>query len=107
MISQLTVDSFETEVLGSEIPVVVDFWSPGCGPCRLQDPILEELAAENSGRIQVKKINVWDEPDLATRFSISAVPTVLIFDRGEVVRTLVGVQDKPRLVRALEMTVQA
>ncbi|WP_010585757.1 thioredoxin family protein [Schlesneria paludicola] len=104
MIQELTVELFDAEVLQSEIPVVVDFWTPGCGPCRLQDSVLDELAVENSGQFHVKKINVWDEPDLATRFNISAVPTVLIFDRGDVVRSLVGYQDKHRLLRALELT---
>jgi thioredoxin 1 len=102
MVQELTVDLFQDEVLGADVPVLVDFWSPGCGPCRLQDAVLKELVTEGKGRFQVKRINVWDEPELATRFQISAVPTLLIFDHGEVVRSLVGYQDKVRILRALQ-----
>ena len=105
MVQELTTNQFQNEVLASEVPVVVDFWSPSCGPCRLQDPVIKELASEVDGQFQFKKVNVWDEPDLATQFQISAVPTLLIFNKGEVVRTLVGYQDKARLLRALQEAV--
>jgi thioredoxin 1 len=101
MVQELTADRFDLDVLASETPVLVDFWSPSCGPCRLQDPVLKEIAAELDGQVQVKKVNVWDEPDLATQFQISAVPTLLIFKNGEVVRSLVGYHDKAKLLRAL------
>lgn len=104
MVRELTSDLFQNEVLSSETPVLVDFWSPGCGPCRLQDPVIKELAAEVDGQFQFKKVNVWDEPDLAAQFQISAVPTLLIFNHGEVVKALVGYQDKTRLLRALQET---
>jgi thioredoxin 1 len=102
MTQELTADLFQYEVLESEIPVLVDFWSPSCAPCKLQHPVLDELASEGTGRFQIKKINVWEEPELATRFRISAVPTLLIFRHGEVVRSLVGFQDKSKLLRALQ-----
>jgi thioredoxin 1 len=105
MLQELTTTGFDNEVLASAIPVLVDFWSPTCGPCRLQEPVLHELANEAQGRFHVTKINVWDEPDLATRFQISAVPTLLIFREGQVVRSLVGYQDKPKLLRALHEAV--
>ena len=105
MVQELTVDAFDDQVVASEIPVLVDFWSPGCGPCRLQDPILTELASEGVGRFEVKKVNVWDEPDLATRFDVSAVPTLLIFDKGKVVKSLVGYQVKSKLLGALQAIV--
>jgi len=105
MTLELTTNQFEHDVLESNVPVLVDFWSPGCGPCRLQDPILKELADESEGRFQVKKVNVWDEPDLATQFEISAVPTLMVFDQGKVVRTLVGYQDKNRLLKVLQEAV--
>lgn len=101
MVHELTSDLFSNDVLASQVPVVVDFWSPSCGPCRLQDPVIKELAGELNGKIEFKKVNVWEEPDLAAQYQISAVPTLLIFNRGEVVRTLVGYQDKTRLLRAL------
>ena len=102
MFQELTTNAFQNDVLASEVPVLVDFWSPGCGPCRLQDSVLHELAGDASGQFEVKKVNVWEEPDLATRFQISAVPTLLIFDHGEVVKSFVGYQDKSKLLRALQ-----
>jgi thioredoxin 1 len=102
MIHELTTNLFQEEVLATDVPVLVDFWSPSCGPCRLQESVLHELAEEAEGRFQVKKINVWDEPDLATRFQISAVPTLLVFHNGQVVKSLVGYQDKAKLLRALQ-----
>ena len=101
MVQELNVDRFQREVLESGVPVLVDFWSPGCGPCRLQDPVLTELANESAGRFEIRKVNVWDQPDLATQFQISAVPTLLVFDQGKVVKALVGYQDKSKLLRAL------
>ncbi|HEV3344555.1 MAG TPA: thioredoxin [Pirellulales bacterium] len=101
-VQQLTNDAFETEVLASDVPVLVDFWSPSCGPCRMMEPVIDELAKESEGRYHVKKVNVWDEPELATRFQISAVPTLLVFKQGEVVWSALGVQDKRKLSRALQ-----
>jgi thioredoxin 1 len=102
MLQELTVDLFQQEVLDSNVPVLVDFWSPGCGPCKLQDPVLKELADDADGKYRVKKINVWDEPELATRFEIRAVPTLLVFHQGEVVRSLVGYQKKSVILQALQ-----
>ncbi len=102
MVQELTTAVFDQEVLASEVPVLVDFWSPSCGPCKLQEPALKELASEAAGQFHVAKVNVWDEPDLATRFRISAVPTLMIFDQGEVVRSLVGYQTKSKLLQALQ-----
>ncbi len=73
MIQELTAEQFQNEVLASEIPVLVDFWSPECRPCKLLNPVLSELAAEGMGRFQVKKIDIWSEPELAARFRISDV----------------------------------
>jgi thioredoxin 1 len=84
------------------VPVLVDFWSPACGPCRLQEPVLSELADQAAGQFEVKKVNVWDSPELATQFQISAVPTLMIFKQGQVVKTLVGYQDKSKLLTALQ-----
>lgn len=102
MIEQLTTQGFDSAVAESNVPLVLDFWSPSCGPCKLQDQVLKELASEADGRFEIKKVNVWDEPDLAARFQISAVPTLLIVKHGEVVRSLVGYHDQTKLLRALQ-----
>ncbi len=102
MVQKLTTQSFQNEVLASAVPVLVDFWSPGCRPCELLAPVLDELAREAEGRFHIQKINVWDEPALASRFRISAVPTLLVFKNGEVMRSLVGFHDKRKLLQALQ-----
>lgn len=102
MVLELTMETFHQEVLQSQVPVLVDFWSPGCGPCRMLAPVIKELAAEAEGRFRFGTINAWDEPGLATQFKISAVPTLLIFKNGEIVRSLVGYHDKARLLDALQ-----
>ena len=102
MVQELTNDTFKQNVLDSTVPVLVDFWSPTCAPCRRIAPVLDELAAEAGGRFRVGKVNAWDEQDLAVRYRISAVPTLLVFKAGAVVNTLVGYQDKRRLLEALK-----
>jgi thioredoxin 1 len=99
---ELKSNEFETDVLSSPVPVLVDFWSPSCGPCRVMEPVIDALAQEGEGQYRVKKVNVWDQPELATRFAIAAVPTLLIFNHGEVVWSALGVQNKQRLHKALE-----
>jgi thioredoxin 1 len=103
MVLELTADNFQQEVIDSAVPVLVDFWSPGCAPCQRIAPIIAELAAEASGWFRVGKVNAWDEQGLAVRYRISAVPTLLVFQRGAVVNTLVGYQDKRRLLEALKV----
>lgn len=105
MVQELTTARFEQDVFAAEVPVLVDFWSPACGPCRLQEPVLNELAQQADGQFEVRKVNVWDSPELATQFQISAVPTLMIFKQGQVVRTLVGYQDKSKLLTALQKAV--
>jgi thioredoxin 1 len=102
MVHELTGDNFQQHVIDSAIPVLVDFWSPACAPCRRIAAIIDELAAEAGGRFRVGKVNAWEEQDLAVRYRISAVPTLLIFKGGAVVNTLVGYQDKRKLLEALK-----
>ncbi len=107
MVQQLTAASFQQAVLESPVPVLVDFWSPGCAPCRRIAPILDQLAAEADRRFAVGKVNAWEEDALAVRYRVSALPTLLVFKGGEVVNTLVGFQDRRRLLAALEPALAA
>ncbi len=99
---QLSDQSFDTEVVKSQIPVLVDFWAPWCGPCRMLAPIIEELSKEYDGKIKVAKINTDENPAVAARYRISAIPTILIFRSGQVVDQLVGVHPKPEIKTLLE-----
>jgi thioredoxin 1 len=101
MVQELTADNFQKVVIESAVPVLVDFMSPTCGPCRLLAPVIDEIAGEAGGRFQVGKINIWEQQALAARYRISAVPTLMVFKDGAVVSSLVGYQDKRRLLEAL------
>src|SRR4051812_30651904 len=98
---QLSDISFDTDVLKSNNPVLVDFWAPWCGPCRMLDPIVEELAKEYDGKVKVGKLNTDDNPNVAARYNISAIPTILLFKGGQVVDQLVGVHSKGDLKKKL------
>lgn len=86
--------NFQEEVLNSDVPVLVDFWAPWCGPCRLIAPIVEEIAVELEGKAKVVKVNTDENPNLAMKYGIRAIPTIMIFKNGRVVDTKVGVQSK-------------
>jgi thioredoxin 1 len=99
---QLSDASFDGDVVKSAIPVLVDFWAPWCGPCRMLAPVIEEISKEYSGKVKVGKLNTDDNPDTAARYSISAIPTLLFFKGGQVVDQLVGVHNKSDIKSKLD-----
>lgn len=100
---QFTDQNFEQEVLASSVPTLVDFWAPWCGPCRMQGPIIDELAAEMSdGSVKIGKLNTDENPLTPQKYGIMSIPTLLIFKGGVVVEQFVGVQDKQVLKAKLE-----
>ena len=93
----LTKTNFEVEVLKSDKPVLVDFWAPWCGPCRMLAPVLAEVAAEKGDKIKVGKVNVDENPELAAQYGISGIPAILLFKDGKVAATSVGFKPKAEL----------
>ncbi len=99
-----TDQNFETEVEKSAIPVLVDFWAPWCGPCRIQGPIVEELAKELEGKsVKIGKLNVDENMNVAQKYNIMSIPTLMVFKGGKVEKQLVGVQQKETLKKALNI----
>ena len=98
---QITAENFEKEVVGSDIPVLLDFWASWCGPCRMLAPVVAEIAEETEGKLKVGKVNVDEESELAARFGIMSIPTVMIFKNGEVTNTSIGYQSKEELLALL------
>ena len=98
---KITADNFEKEALQSPLPVLLDFWAPWCGPCRMLAPELKALADEYAGRVVVGKVNVDEEPELAAAFRVSSIPTVVVIRDGKVVRTSVGYKPKEALAALL------
>jgi thioredoxin 1 len=101
-ITEFTDGNFQNEVLQSSQPVLVDFWAPWCGPCRMIGPVIEQLAAENAGSAKIGKVNVDDNPGAAQTYGVSSIPTLMIFKGGQVVERFVGLQPKPRIQEALD-----
>jgi len=99
---QLTDATFDQEVIKSVLPVLVDFWAPWCGPCKMIAPVIEELAKEYEGKVKVCKLNTDESPESASAYKISAIPTVLLFKGGKLVQELVGLQPKEEIKRRLD-----
>lgn len=102
MALQFTDQNFEAEVLKSEKPVLVDFWAEWCGPCQVMGPIIEELAEEMKEKAKIGKLNVDENREMASKFGIMSIPTIIIFKNGKKVLQLVGVQSKEGLKEELE-----
>ena len=102
MTDQISDSSFETEVLQSEIPVLVDFWAPWCGPCRTIGPIVEELGNVYAGQVKVVKMNVDDNPKTPGRFGIRGIPTLILFKGGNVAEQIVGAVPKQQIDAAIQ-----
>jgi thioredoxin 1 len=99
---EFTSKNWQTEVLGSDVPVVVDFWAVWCGPCRMIAPSIEQLADEYAGRIKVGKVNVDDNQDLAAQYAINTIPQVFIFKGGHAKEKIVGAQPKGSFKAAID-----
>lgn len=98
---KFTSENFEAEVLKSEVPVLVDFYADWCGPCKMMGPIVNELASEFEGKAVIGKLNVDDSSDIALRYGVMSIPTLIIFKDGEMVRKEVGVRPKREVISAL------
>ncbi len=98
----ITDKIFDKEVLQSKIPVLVDFWAPWCAPCRVVSPIIEELGTEYNGKIKVAKINVDDNSETASKYSVMSIPSIFIFKNGKPVKTMVGAQGKESFKKEIE-----
>lgn len=94
--------NFEAEVLKSNVPVLVDFWAEWCGPCRMLSPIVDEIALDLQGKLKVAKLNVDEAQELAARFNIMSIPTLIIFKGGEPVEQIVGAMSKDQLLKKIK-----
>ena len=101
----LTDATFETEVVQSDQPVLVDFWAPWCGPCHTVAPVIEALAEEYDGKAKIAKLNVDDNPQISQRFNVRSIPTLMVFKGGELVETAVGARPKAQLEQLLDQYV--
>lgn len=105
LIKHATEKTFEADVLKSDLPVLVDYWAPWCGPCKAIAPLLEEVSRDYEGRVQVVKVDVQDHPEVAARFGIRGIPTLMVFKNGEAVGTKVGAVNKTQLTGFIDESI--
>ena len=98
---KITKDNFQTEVINSALPVIIDFWATWCGPCRMLSPVIEELAEELEGKVRVGKVNVDEEEELAQKFGVMSIPMVVKIENGKVTAGSLGYKSKPQLKKEL------
>ena len=101
MSTAVTEQSFEEEVLKSDKPVIVDFWAEWCGPCHAVSPVLDRIVDERNGDLKLVKVNIDEQPELAQRFGVQSIPTIILFKEGQPTAAAIGAQPKPALERAL------
>jgi thioredoxin 1 len=101
-VTEVTDNNFQAEVLESEIPVLVDFWAPWCGPCRMVAPVVEEIAKERAGDLKVVKMNIDENNETAITYNVMSIPTLMVFSNGAVAKTVIGAYPKKRLEAELE-----
>jgi len=98
-LKSVTDQSFAADVLASPVPVIVEFWAPWCGPCRMVGPVLEAIAEEYAGKVEIVKLNTDENPDAMRGYGVLAVPTIIVFSGGEVVKQVIGAKSKSALLR--------
>jgi thioredoxin len=101
-VSEVTDNNFQAEVIESEVPVLVDFWAPWCGPCRRVSPVVEEIADERGEALKVVKLNIDENQETAVKFGVMSIPTLMLFKHGEVAKTVIGAYPKKKLEAELE-----
>ncbi len=106
MAINITNDNFEDEVMNSDLPVLVDFWAPWCGPCKMVGPIIDEISEEMSDRLKVCKVNVDEEGDLAVKFNVMSIPTLALFSGGKNLFTEVGARSKQEIIDMIENAIK-
>jgi thioredoxin 1 len=102
IVAEVTDNNFQAEVIESEIPVLVDFWAPWCGPCRMVAPVVEEIAEERAGALKVVKLNTDENQQTAVAFNIMSIPTLILFRNGQAAKTVIGAYPKRKLEAELE-----
>ncbi|MCX7658115.1 MAG: thioredoxin [Oscillospiraceae bacterium] len=100
---KITKENFNAEVMNSDKPVLIDFWAPWCGPCRMVSPIVDEIADEVSATVKVGKINIDEEPELASSFNVMSIPTLVVVKNGKIVNSAVGARPKQEILKLLNV----
>lgn len=102
LIKEISEDLFDNEVIKSSHPVLVDFWAPWCGPCRMMPPLLEKIGNQYQDKLKIVKLNIDENPDVATKYNISSIPTLLLFKDGQIVEQIIGVKPLDELKKIID-----